>query len=283
MMIVTPVEPVKIQYPPSEILSDEPPLETERHLQQIFLLLACLKWWWRERPNSPQRDDFYAAGNLSIYYSPRQKRSEDFRGPDFFVVLGTEYKERKSWVVWEEGGKYPNVIVEMLSETTAKVDRGEKKEIYQDVFRTPEYFWFDPYSMELKGWVLKNGEYGEIEPNQQGWLWSKQLELYVGKVGEKLRFLTATGELVPTPSEAAIAKETEVVAAKQEAYTERQRAQEEHQQAEAERQRAEQQTQWAQEERQRAEAERQRAEEIAAELENLRHQLKHRGINLNES
>ena len=267
-MIVSSVEPIKIKFPPSDILSDEPPLESERHLKQILLLLACLEWWWRERPDSPQRDDFYAAGNLTIYYSPRQRRSEDFRGPDFFVVLGTEYQERKSWVVWEEGGKYPNLIIEMLSETTAKVDRGEKKEVYQEVFRTPEYFWFDPYSMEFQGWALQKGKYKEIMPNQQGWLWSDQLELYIGIVGEKLRFLTATGALVPTPSEAAIAKETEAAAAKQEAHTERQRA--------------EQQTQWAEAEHQRAEAERQRAEEMAAELESLRHQIQQRGINLNE-
>jgi hypothetical protein len=73
----------------------------------------------------------------TIYYSPNQLKSEDFRGPDFFVVLGAEKKERKSWVVWQEDGKYPNVIVELLSDSTASVDRGLKKEIYQNTFRTP--------------------------------------------------------------------------------------------------------------------------------------------------
>ena len=68
-------------------------------------------------------------------------RTEYFRGPDFFVVLGTKWDEkRKSWVVWEEEGKYPNVIIEILSDSTAATDRGEKKEIDQDTFRTPDYF-----------------------------------------------------------------------------------------------------------------------------------------------
>jgi hypothetical protein len=77
------------------IYSDEPPLESYLHLQQMILLLTCLEWWWRDR------QDFFAAGNLTVYYSPRQRKSEHFRGPDFFVVLGTERKPRKSWVVWE--------------------------------------------------------------------------------------------------------------------------------------------------------------------------------------
>jgi len=44
--------------------------------------------------------------------------------PDFFVVLGTEKKDRKSWVVWQKEGKYPNVIVEVLSDKTVSVDKG---------------------------------------------------------------------------------------------------------------------------------------------------------------
>jgi len=90
------------------------------------------------------------SGNLTIYYNQRQLKSRDCRGPDFFVVLGTEKKDRKSWVVWQKEGKYPNVIVEVLSDKTVSVDKGLKKQLYQDTFRTPEYFWFDPISLELK-------------------------------------------------------------------------------------------------------------------------------------
>ena len=87
--------------PPGDLYSDEPPLESELHLRQIILLLNCLEWLWQDK------NDFYAAGNLTIYYSQNQRRNEDFRGPDFFVVLDTERKTRKSWVIWEEDGKYP--------------------------------------------------------------------------------------------------------------------------------------------------------------------------------
>lgn len=71
-------------FPQGDLYSDEPPLESELHLRQIILLLTCLEWLWQDR------NDFYAAGNLTIYYSHKKRRNEDFRGPDFFVVLDTE-------------------------------------------------------------------------------------------------------------------------------------------------------------------------------------------------
>ena len=185
-------------FPPDELLSDEPPLETTRHLKQLIVLLTCLERLWSDR------HDFFAGGNLSIYYSIRQRKSEDVRGPDFFVVLDTERRDRKSWVVWAEDGKYPNFILEVLSDSTAQVDRGLKKQLYQDVFRTPDYFWFHPYTLEFKGFKLNYRQYEAIEPNDRGWLWSDELQLFLGILNEQLRFFTSEGALVPTPEEAEI-------------------------------------------------------------------------------
>jgi len=191
-------------FPKIDLYSDEPPLETYLHLQQMMLLIKCLDWLWRDR------QDFFAAGNLTIYYSPHQKKSEKFRGPDFFVVLGTERKPRKSWVVWEEEGKYPNVIIEILSPKTAKSDRGLKKQIYQDTFRTADYFWFDPDTLEFQGFQLIQGQYQELQPNQEGHLWSQQLGLYLGIHNSQLRFFTNQGELVLTPEEVATQSQSEL-------------------------------------------------------------------------
>jgi Uma2 family endonuclease len=60
-----------------------------------------------------------------------------------------EKKDRKSWVIWQEEGRYPNVIVELLSDSTAASDKELKKQIYQDIFRTPKYFWFEPTYVNL--------------------------------------------------------------------------------------------------------------------------------------
>ncbi|WP_375511765.1 Uma2 family endonuclease [uncultured Nostoc sp.] len=229
----------EIIFPPGDILSDEPPLESDLHREQIDLLIRILKLWWRER------QDFYASGNLTIYYSPNQKKSEHFRGPDFFVVLGTEKKDRKSWVVWQEDGKYPNVIVEILSSSTTAVDKGLKKQVYQDTFRTPDYFWFDPVTMELQGFHLVDGKYQEIQTTTDGRLWSQQLELYLGVYEGKLRFFTTENQLILSSEEL----------------------------AEQERLRAEQ----AEERAQQAE---ERAEQAEQEIARLREALRIQGIDL---
>ncbi len=187
--------PKNVIFPDSNLFSDEPPMESELHLRQLMLLIQSLELLWKNR------QDFYAFGNLTIYYSPNQRKSEYFRGPDFFVVLGVEKKSRNSWVVWEEDGKYPHVIVEILSNSTAETDRGLKKEIYQEIFRTPNYFWFDPRSLEFKGFHLITGSYEEIIPNEEGWLWSEQLGLYLGVYQAQLRFFTPQGQLVPNLEE----------------------------------------------------------------------------------
>ena len=244
-----PTEVKDIIIPPWDLWSDEPPLESDLHREQIELLLACLKWWWRERT------DFYATGNLTIFFSPEHITTRDFRGPDFFVVLDTENKPRKSWVLWAEGGKYPNAIVELLSNSTAKVDKELKKQLYQDTFRTPEYFWFHPHTLEFKGFSLVRGKYQPLEPNEQEWLWSSQLELFLGVYESKLRFFSPQGQLIPTPQERA---EQE----KQEKELAQQRVQEERQQKEL----AQQQVQ---EERQQKELVQQQVEELLARLKQL--------------
>jgi Uma2 family endonuclease len=217
----------EIIFPQGEFWSDEPPLESNLHLRQILLLIQSLEWLWQDR------DDYFATGNLTVYYSPNQKKSEDFRGPDFFVVLGTTRNQnRKSWVVWQEGGKYPNAIVEILSDTTAKTDREEKKQIYQDIFRTPDYFWFDPNSLEFQGFTLISGVYQPIQANERGWLWSEQLGLYLGIYEDKLRYFTTDGKLVPTPEEAAIQAENRATQAETRATQAEDRATQERQKAE---------------------------------------------------
>lgn len=207
-----PAEADGIQCPPSNLWSDEPELESDNHRDQIDLLIRILRWWWR------QRKDVYISGNLTVYYNQKQLKSRDFRGPDFFVVLGTEKKDRRSWVIWDENGLYPNLILEILSDSTRRVDQGLKKDLYQNTFRTPDYFWFDPETYEFQGFHLLDGRYEPIQPTEQGWLWSQQLELYLGVFDKKLRFFTADGDLIPSPEELA--------------EQERQRAEQERQRAE---------------------------------------------------
>jgi Uma2 family endonuclease len=151
--------------------------------------------WWRDRP------DFYISGTLTVYYNEQQLKHRDFRGPDVFVVLGVEKRDRRSWRIWEEGGKYPNVVIELLSSSTATVDRGKKKDLYQDVWRVPEYYWFHPETLEFAGFHLVNSHYEAIAPTEAGWLWSEQLDLYLGIHERQLRWFSAGEQLIPLPEE----------------------------------------------------------------------------------
>jgi Uma2 family endonuclease len=128
--------------------TDGEPMETARHLEQMVVLIASLKDAWRDR------DDVFVAGNMFVYFSELQAKRNDFRGPDVFVVMDTVKRERKSWVVWEEDGRGPDVVIELTSPSTEHVDRGEKMRIYAKLLHVAEYFLFDPFTARLEGFEL---------------------------------------------------------------------------------------------------------------------------------
>lgn len=179
----------------SQLLSEEPEMESSLHHEQSVILEKSLERLWGDR------NDFFIGVNLTVYFSRRRVKTNDFRGPDVFVALDTERRPRTSWVVWEEDGKYPDLIFELLSDSTEDVDRDLKKQIYQDRFHAAEYFWFHPVTLEFAGWRLANRRYQKIEPDERGWLWSEVLKLYLALANNQLRYFTADGALVPTPEE----------------------------------------------------------------------------------
>jgi Uma2 family endonuclease len=175
---------------------DDENMESERHRLQMNLLIESLRLHWSDR------QDFFAGGNMFVYFSLEQTQGKTFRGPDFFVALGVEKgRERKSWVVWEEG-KAPDVVIELLSPSTAVTDRTEKKELYQSTLRVPEYYWFDPISGELAGFVLRGRSYEPISPDNHNRLVSEALQLaltveegtYQDHGGRWLRWQTPDGQ-----------------------------------------------------------------------------------------
>jgi Uma2 family endonuclease len=263
----------------TQLLSDEPEMESTLHYAQLALLVSCLEWYWRER------DDFFIGANLTVYYSRQQLKTKDFRGPDFFLVLDAQRRHRNSWVVWEEDGKYPDLIIELLSDSTADIDREIKKALYQNRFRTPEYFWFSPVTLEFEGFRLDNRRYVEIPADERGWRWSQVLNLYLGIRDGRLRYITASGELVPTLEEAtAQAMHNAAQAlhnaeqARQTAEQALQTAREETERAEQEARRARQETRRAEQEARRAEQETQRAEQEASRAARLAEKLRELGI-----
>jgi Uma2 family endonuclease len=172
------------------------------------------------------RTDYYAGGNMFIYFSEEQARNKDYRGPDFFYVDGVNrFPLRPYWVVWQEGGRYPDVIIELQSPTTANVDVTTKKTLYERTFKTYEYLCYDPDTRKLAGWRLgKRGRYRAIRPDERGWLWIEELELWLGPwkgvyrgyEALWLRFYDSEGRLVSTHAEAAESAEARALAAEAE-------------------------------------------------------------------
>src|SRR5260370_1095962 len=119
--------------------TDGEPLESWWHRAAMNLMIEVLAWLVRDR------DDYYAGGNMFIYYCAQQAKTRYYRGQDFFYVEGVRrLPARRYWTVWKEDGRYPDVIVELLSPKTAKLDRTTKKALYEQTFHTHEYFCYDP-------------------------------------------------------------------------------------------------------------------------------------------
>ena len=91
-------------------------------------------------------------------------------------------------------------VIEILSDTTAKVDRTTKKDLYAEL-GIEEYFWFDPVTLEFVGHRLVNGDYERLEPDDRGYCWSQTLELWLGRWNRQLRYFSADGQLILTPEE----------------------------------------------------------------------------------
>ena len=241
---------LELQMPDArKLLSDEPEMESSLHYMQLLLLVTSLEWAWQER------DDFFIGANLTIYFSRQQLKSKEFRGPDFFLVKNTTREPRNSWVVWEEDGRYPDLIIELLSDSTAKTDRTAKRELYAERFHTPEYFYFSPETLEFAGFKLDYNQYIPLTPNDQGWFWSESLGFFLGIHNGQLRYFSLEGAIIPTPDEAA---RSEIIKANQALAR-----------AEYEAQRAEQEKAKAEHEAQRAEQEKSRADRLAAKLREL--------------
>ncbi len=195
------------------VYSDGEPLETGWHALQLPLLWELIHLAMVEQ----KRSDYYVGGDMFVYYSVEQARDVArgrpyFRGPDVFWVEGVEREPlRKAWVSWEEGGRLPDVIVELLSPSTAEVDRTEKRDLYARVFHTSEYFLYDPETRKLEGLTLRGRAYQAVQPDDRGRFWSEQLGVFLGPwhgvrlgmEGDWLRLFRPDGTLVPTTEERA--------------------------------------------------------------------------------
>ncbi len=262
---MTPIDPDFRPPPRGEDLpcDDGEPMETERHREQMVLLISTLNDAWRDR------DDVYVAGNMFVYYSELQARNVDVRGPDVFVVMDTVKRERKSWVVWEEDGRGPDLVIELTSPSTEHVDRGDKMRIYAKLLHVAEYYLFDPFSSRLEGFELdaSTRSYRARSPDAEGRFPSRVTGLALGVVPGRsgnvgaplLRWIGPDGAVLPSGEERAALATTGAVLATA-------RAEQESARAEQQSARADQESARADQESARAAAALRRVAELEAQL-----------------
>jgi Uma2 family endonuclease len=133
---------------------------------------------------------------------PRVDDSTGVFFPDVFVAPGVEIDDQEPYDV-RKVGKPPALVIEILSQRTARKDVGIKLQAYAEM-GVEEYVTFDPRprkQMALHGYrLVGQGRYVEIPPAPEGGLWLATVGLRIVAEaprqpmrGPRLRLFTADG------------------------------------------------------------------------------------------
>ena len=168
--------------------------QTNQHLSQTTLWYHALT---RRLPTATVCSD------LPLHYW--RGDTERTLVPDLYVALGVPPDEdRDGYRLWED--PVPDLVIEMLSKTTALNDVDVKRYTYERL-GVREYWLFDPMGLELPiplaGLRLHDGRYREIDADAAGRRRSLVLDLDLHVREGRLRFRDpATGEDLRTFDEA---------------------------------------------------------------------------------
>jgi Uma2 family endonuclease len=124
-----------IFYPDTD---DKPMAESDFQRNPLIYCVQSLKEQFRTCP------DIYVSGNLLIYYEEGNPLKSV--APDVFAVFGVPGHDRSSYKIWEEG-KAPDMVIEIISESTWKKDLNNVS-LYRRL-GVKEYFLFDPLDKYL--------------------------------------------------------------------------------------------------------------------------------------
>ena len=146
-----------VEYPCSDGI---PMAETERHA----MVTMDARVWHSGGTSGIARDVYVGVDMLLYYVEGDPKRSV---APDVFVVLGApKLPPRDNWLVWAEGGRTPDFVLEITSKATRAVDDGRKRRLYREL-GVGEYWRYAPtgdyLDPALRGSRLIDGRYRPIK------------------------------------------------------------------------------------------------------------------------
>ncbi len=153
--------------------SDDTPVDNELQELAPTLLKAVLAYRWKDRT------DWFFGIDMGIYYNP----DEPPIVPDGFLSLGVESVKsenlRSSYVLWEEQGILPQLVLEVVSKTYRREYSG-KKDFYEQL-GILYYVVYNPSRRRkptLEVYKLIQGRYLPMLGNP---VWLPELGLGIGK------------------------------------------------------------------------------------------------------
>lgn len=161
-------------WPSAEELPDSDDTPVDNELQELIpgLLKAVLALIWQDR------SDWFFGIDMGVYFHP----DEPPLVPDGFLSLGVErfYDEnlRPSYVIWDEGGRVPIWVLEVVSKTRNH-EYQQKKQAYArlGVLYYTIYAPLRRKKERLEVYRLTAGEYQRQLGNP---VWMPELELGIG-------------------------------------------------------------------------------------------------------
>ena len=185
-------------YPDSD---GQPMAVSDLHRRILTRTLEVLDTHFAERP------EVYVSGDILMYYVEGDPRKSV--APDVLVTFGMGKKNRRTYLVWEEG-KIPDFVMEFSSKGTYRNDLGSKMELYASL-GIQDYFLYDAEGLYLSspimGFTLVGGVYTPISesPNRRLHSTALNLDFSVGDVGLGIYDPVAEAWL-QTPAESATAR-----------------------------------------------------------------------------
>ena len=195
-------------YPAEYLIEEDEMSENGVQYQLVSYLVQILLWYYRQ-------ENWYVIGNLMLIH-PAIENSRHSITPDLSVFKGIEISQqrRKNMPSWriDKNHPAPPVVLEIGSKETwdndIKLGERQKPRIYGRI-GVKEYFAYDPYEERLweeerlRGWKYEEeGQPQGLVANERGWLWSEELDSWLGADGDYLRLYDREGTLRLTKAEA---------------------------------------------------------------------------------
>lgn len=172
------------------------------HAELVWYLVAILKWLF-------QGSICAICENFAFF--PAFEQPGPSVAPDIAVIKGVALRPLTSWRIGTTGPA-PDVVFEILSAETWKKDLEEKPDLYARL-GVQEYFAYDPTPSPLAatgerlfGWRRDplSGRMLALLPNEDGSLWSQELDSFLVPDKEMLRLADRNRQLRLTEAEARV-------------------------------------------------------------------------------